>query len=163
MTFVSIHFRKKKFRPNAAVIISNGQGQILLCERYDKPGQIQTVQGGIDEGETAEQAAARELKEELGLQSADFAIKAYLLGTHKYEWTPEIQKRMRQLRDMSEFSGQEQHFFLVEIDPDQKFDLDFHHREFSQVWWGSPQELVDQIWHRKRPGIEAALEGFDLI
>jgi len=163
MGFVSDIFKKKRFRPNAAVIVTDGQGRVLLCERYDKPGQIQTVQGGIDEGETAEIAATRELKEELGVDPVDFEVKAYLLGTYKYEWTPEIQKRMRQLRDKMDFTGQEQHFFLVEIDPETEFDLDFHHREFARVWWGSPQELIKKIWHRKRPGIQAALEGFGLL
>lgn len=156
-------FRRKKYRQNAAIIVTDGQGNVLLCERYDKPGMIQTVQGGIDDGESPEEAAVRELKEELGIDPEHFEVKEYLLGTHRYDWTPEIQKKLRQLGKKIKYTGQEQHFFLVEIAHDQEFDLDFHHREFSRVWWGSPQELLDQIWHRKRPGLEAALKGFELI
>lgn len=156
-------FAKKTYRPNAAVIVTDGQGNILLCERHDKPGMIQTVQGGIDEGENPEEAAVRELKEELGIDPGDFEVKAYLIDTFKYDWTPEIQKRLKQLGKKVKFKGQEQHYFLVEIDHDQEFDLDYHHREFSKVWWGKPEELVEKIWHRKRPGLKAALEGFDLL
>lgn len=52
--------------PHSVVIVINNQNQILLEERaddgfYDFPG------GGIDLKESAEEAAARELKEETGL------------------------------------------------------------------------------------------------
>lgn len=156
-------FRRKKYRKNAAVVVTDGKGHVLLCERFDKPGMIQTVQGGINEGEDAQAAALRELKEELGLDVSEVELKASLLGTYKYEWTPAIQKKMAQLNRPATYAGQEQYYFLAEVDPQTVFNLSSEDREFSRVWWGAPEELLAQIWHRKRPGLEAALKGFGLI
>ena len=52
--------------PHAVVIIINNQNEILLEERTDD-GFFDFPGGGIDLKETAEEAAARELKEETGL------------------------------------------------------------------------------------------------
>ena len=52
--------------PHAVVIIINNQNEILLEERADD-GFFDFPGGGIDLKETAEEAAARELKEETGL------------------------------------------------------------------------------------------------
>lgn len=150
---------KPNYRPNAAVIVVNENGQVLLCYRVDVPEYTQTIQGGIDEGETPEEAARREIKEEIGINADQFEFKAYLLGTHKYDWTPEIVERLKE----SGFTGQEQHFFLAEVDSGVEFDLDFHEREFSKVEWGTPKELIDGAWENKKPGLTAALKGFGLL
>ena len=52
--------------PHAVAIIINNQNEILLEERADD-GFFDFPGGGIDLKETAEEAAARELKEETGL------------------------------------------------------------------------------------------------
>ena len=52
--------------PHAVIIIINNQNEILLEERADD-GFFDFPGGGIDLKETAEEAAARELKEETGL------------------------------------------------------------------------------------------------
>ena len=52
--------------PHAVVIIINNQNEILLEERADD-GFFDFPGGGIDLKETAEEAAAREVKEETGL------------------------------------------------------------------------------------------------
>lgn len=55
----------------AAVGLVNSYGQILIC--LNKKLQVWDItQGGVEEGETAGEAAIRELKEELGL---DITIK----------------------------------------------------------------------------------------
>jgi len=152
------------YRPNAAIIVTDGNGRVLLCERADLPGAVQTVQGGIDEGETAEQAATREIQEEIGLHSSDYAIVSSLPEPMRYAWPAELRDRLRQERDaFGEFEGQEQYFFLARVAPDVTFDLDAHVREFSNVRWGTPQEMVDGAWEYKRNNLKAALEGFGLL
>lgn len=59
------------FRANVAAIVVNIEGKVMAFERNDLPGQWQLPQGGIDEGETPEEAAWRELEEETGLGSDD--------------------------------------------------------------------------------------------
>lgn len=145
-----------KYRPNVAIIVTDGDGHVLLCQRIDDSKKIQTVQGGIDEGETAQQAAERELGEELGITSEQFEFKQALLGTYRYNWSSEFAKDKL-------FDGQEQTYFLAQVAPDITFDLGAHEREFETVWWDSPQAMVAKAWPPKRPGLQAALTAFGLL
>lgn len=151
------------YRPNAAVIVTDGNGRVLLCERADLPGAVQTVQGGIDEGETPLEAARRELGEEIGLEPSQFEIVGSVPETFKYVWPPEVLARVRRDRPDETHIGQEQTIFLARVAPDVEFDLDAHVREFSRVWWGTPQEMVDGAWEYKKTVLKSALEHFGLM
>ncbi|NNJ67358.1 MAG: NUDIX domain-containing protein, partial [Boseongicola sp.] len=52
------------YRPCPGVVLVNQNGLIFTGERVDTPGALQMPQGGIDKGETIENAALRELEEE---------------------------------------------------------------------------------------------------
>lgn len=54
-------------RPESALVIILSGPSTLLLERADVPGFWQSVTGSLEWGETPEQAAARELFEETGL------------------------------------------------------------------------------------------------
>jgi putative (di)nucleoside polyphosphate hydrolase len=153
------YLAKRGYRPNAAVIITNELGQVLLCERSDRPGTIQTVQGGIDAGERPQQAAKRELMEELGLMPADYQLTASLLETTTYDWSKRVQNKLAK----TGFKGQEQYFFLAKVASTAEFNLSFHDREFRRVWWGSAEDLLRLSWSVKRPGIEKAMKGFGIL
>ena len=152
----------QNYRPNAAIIVTDGQGHVLMCERADLKyeGTWQTPQGGIDPGETGRQAAVRELGEELGLAPEEFEILKESAVTSRYEW-PDSYQRLNPFR---KYVGQEQRFFLAQVKPGAQFYLDTAgHGEFRQVKWGSPQYLIDHSWAPKRPGLEAALKEFGLL
>lgn len=155
---------EKLYRPNVAILITNGLGQVLICERIDGvfSAQVQTVQGGIDEGETAREAAVREVYEEIGLRPEQFEIIAEQAEKFRYEW-PEDYKNKFPPGELDKFIGKEQTFFLAQVEPDVAFDLETHHPEFARVWWGTPEDLVEQCWEVKRPGIEKALKEFGLL
>lgn len=154
---------QKKFRPNAAVIVTDGHGRVLLCEREDGVySQVQTVQGGIDPGETAREAAVREVYEEIGLQPEQFDIIDELPETFRYEWPGDYRARFNGEKHEA-FAGQEQTFFLAKVHLGVDFDLETHNKEFARVSWGTPRELVERCWEKKRPGIAAALRAFGLL
>lgn len=150
----------ERFRPNVAVIVTDGRGRVLLCVRTDAKysPHPQTVQGGIDPGESPRDAAVREMREELGLQNEEFEITGELSEAHPYRWDAQ---HIREVA--SEFVGQEQRFFLARVISGVKFDLAGHHGEFSRVWWGTAKELLDNCWPPKRPGFQAALTAFGLL
>ena len=57
------------------IVICNSHGQVFWAKRYGQHSW-QFPQGGIDEGETPEQAMYRELYEEVGLTKKDVKIVA---------------------------------------------------------------------------------------
>jgi len=66
------------------VVIYTMDGQVLLIERADAPGFWQSVTGSQDAGETLEQTAIREVREETGLDAAQFELTPWDVET-RYE------------------------------------------------------------------------------
>jgi putative (di)nucleoside polyphosphate hydrolase len=94
------------YRPNAAIILQNSRGEILVCERSDVHGCWQFPQGGVKKGETLLDALHREVEEELGLKPSDYRIVSSK-GPYRYLFMNGRKK--------DGFEGQEQHYFLAEL------------------------------------------------
>jgi len=73
-----------KIPVSVLVVIHTQDGQVLLMERADAPGFWQSVTGSQDEGETLEQTAIREVREETGLDAAQFELTPWNRST-RYE------------------------------------------------------------------------------
>ncbi len=151
------------YRKNAAVIVTDGAGRVLLCERADLAGAVQTVQGGIDASETPEQAAQRELNEEIGLTHSQYTIIKHLDEPMRYTWPEEVRQWFIDRAELDKYDGQEQYFFLAQVAPDVPFNLTSHAQEFSRVWWGTPEEMVERSWEYKRDILKSALMQFGLL
>lgn len=69
----------------ASIILENEKGEILLLRRNRSPhrGSWNTPGGHIDAGETAEQAAHREIKEETGLKISKLEFCGSYTDTYK--------------------------------------------------------------------------------
>jgi len=73
-----------KIPVSVLVVIHTADGQVLLMERADAPGFWQSVTGSQDAGETLEQTAIREVREETGLDARQFELTPWNLAT-RYE------------------------------------------------------------------------------
>jgi dATP pyrophosphohydrolase len=73
-----------KIPVSVLVVIHTADGQVLLMERADAPGFWQSVTGSQDEGETLEQTAIREVREETGLDAKAFELTRWDIET-RYE------------------------------------------------------------------------------
>ncbi|MHB1052412.1 MAG: dihydroneopterin triphosphate diphosphatase [Thiobacillus sp.] len=72
---------RHKIPVSVLVVIHTADGQVLLMERADAPGFWQSVTGSQDEGETLEQTAIREVREETGLDATQFELTAWDIST----------------------------------------------------------------------------------
>lgn len=83
---------KHYLNPKAAVGIvlqSKHKNRVILARRGREPfkGALDVIGGFVDNGETLEQAAAREIEEEVGLTYADVSNLTYITSIFtEYEW-----------------------------------------------------------------------------
>lgn len=73
-----------KIPVSVLVVIHTVDGQVLLMERADAPGFWQSVTGSQDPGETLEETAIREVREETGLDATRFELTPWDIET-RYE------------------------------------------------------------------------------
>lgn len=133
----------------------DGEGHIFVAERLDTPGAWQMPQGGIDEGETPEEAAMRELQEETGVTAA--TLLAISAKWRTYDVPPEIAEQAWGGR----FRGQGQIWVAVRFDgADEDIELDAHHAEFGRFKWTDAETLLDEIVEFKRDVYAAVLREF---
>ena len=125
------------YRLNAAAILQRTDGRILICERLREPGSWQFAQGGVDPGETMEQALVREMEEELSLQPGDYLVITRK-GPYRYLFGRGRKKKG--------FDGQEQTYFLTLMTcPETKINVRTPHQEFQRARWIHPEEF-DLCW-----------------
>ena len=120
------------YQQNVAGILRNRDGKILICERATIRGAWQFPQGGVDAGETPEQALVRELGEEISLAPGDFKIVSKRDG-YRYLF-PSGKKRGH--------DGKDQTYFLCEfLAGDSKISVETEHPEFRAWKWIAPSEF----------------------
>jgi len=122
------------FRANVGIIICNKIGQVFWARRYGQHSW-QFPQGGIDQGETAEQAMYRELHEEVGLLEKDVSIVGVTRNWLRYK----LPKRLVRKGSSPVCIGQKQKWFLLTLKCDEK-DVDLlqsGHPEFDDWRWVS--------------------------
>ena len=98
------------YRPNVGIVICDKQGQVLWARRYGQHSW-QFPQGGINPGETAEQAMYRELFEEVGLGRKDVRILASTRNWLRYK----LPKRLVRWDTKPVCIGQKQKWFLLQL------------------------------------------------
>lgn len=98
------------YRPNVGIVICNQDGQVLWAKRFGQHSW-QFPQGGINPGESAEQAMYRELYEEVGLRPTDVTVLACARGWLRYK----LPKRLVRWDMWPMCIGQKQRWFLLKL------------------------------------------------
>jgi len=132
------------YRPNVASVIINKDNKILWAKRVDEDNW-QFPQGGIQKGETPEQAMYREVYEEVGLKKNSFEILGRSADWLKYDVPEKFVKTYWQGR----YKGQKQIWFLLKfIGSDDLINLNLHESPEFDDWkwenfWHPLQDVVD--------------------
>ena len=124
---------EKGLRAGVGIILCNSLKQLLFARRIGKQNAWQFPQGGIQEGESAEQAMWRELHEELGLTEDC----TQLIHSPDSWFTYYLPKHLRRTKSRPLCIGQKQKWFLLKlIASDNAISLNAHHpAEFNQWKW----------------------------
>lgn len=122
------------YRPNVGIIITNRQGQVCWCRRFGQDSW-QFPQGGVDEGESPEEAMYRELYEEVGLERDD----VHLIGSTQNWLKYRLPKQLIRQHSKPLCIGQKQRWFLLRMKCDEsKLNFTTHEKpEFDGWQWVS--------------------------
>jgi len=151
--------RPELYRRNVGLMLIAADRRIFVGRRAKQPDAWQMPQGGIDDGESAIEAACRELWEEVG------TTKALLLRESARWITYDVPQALRPAHWRGRWHGQAQKWFaLAFTGRDADIDIAAHDREFDAWQWQAARDMLDRIVPFKRPVYEAVLKEFsDLV
>ncbi|PJB70419.1 MAG: RNA pyrophosphohydrolase [Alphaproteobacteria bacterium CG_4_9_14_3_um_filter_47_13] len=144
------------YRACVGIVLFNEDRRVFLGERLESKGAWQLPQGGIDEGETLEQAFFREMKEETGTDQATILkvhdeIMRYTLPHHLLGrlWN-------------GKYAGQDQTWVAARYTgTDDDFNIYYHHFPEFQSWqWTPLNDIVDLVVPFKRETYSKIIEAF---
>lgn len=148
---------KEGYRANVGIIIINEQSKVFWAKRLGQDAW-QFPQGGIDQGETPEQAMYRELFEEVGLLAEDVEILSRTSDWLRYE----IPEHLIRKNTAPRCVGQKQIWFLLRMKvDDSKVSLaNVEQIEFDQWQWVDRLIPQDQVIEFKRDVYKQAMLEF---
>ena len=163
--------RAKKFRSNvAAVIIHPIENKVLMFRRIAEKdqksgffvggGQLkwnwQFPQGGVNDGESEEQALFRELKEEIGTR--DVNIIKVGKKRIRYHYPLKVKRVLDQQPKWRLFRGQQQCWFLLHLNcHTDKISFDHDPIEFDSFRWINPRKGLNMVVPFKRKAYRKGL------
>jgi putative (di)nucleoside polyphosphate hydrolase len=144
------------FRANVGIMLANDAGQLLWARRIGGRDAWQFPQGGINPGESAEQALYRELEEEVGLAGDAVRVVASTRGWLRYR----LPRRFVRKGQDPVCIGQKQKWFLLHLRvADDAVRLDANSKpEFDHWQWVSYWYPLNQVVAFKREVYRRALK-----
>ena len=142
------------FRPNVGIILLNQKNQVFWGKRI-RTHSWQFPQGGIDRGESPEQAMFRELHEEVGLHPDHVRVVARTRDWLRYE----VPDRYIRRDARGHYKGQKQIWYLLQL-LGHDWDLNLRatdHPEFDAWRWNDYWVPLDVVVEFKRGVYEMAL------
>ncbi len=145
-----------KYRNNVVGLIRHTDGDVLLVSpRRLHRIQWQFPQGGIEPHETIEEAARREMKEEVNLSDLD--LVATIPDFYSYVWP-------KWARDVKPYKGQKQSLAIFQYFGSKRLDLS-HSAEIGRFFWTTPEKvesLVSSVRADSAKKIIAILKNYPL-
>jgi putative (di)nucleoside polyphosphate hydrolase len=142
------------FRANVGIVLMNGAREVFLGRRSSGRGW-QFPQGGMRVGESLEEAAFRELNEEIGLERADVELLGHTARWVRYRLPARYVRR----KQYPLCIGQKQRWFLLRLRRE-PVRFDFRRTdepEFDEWRWASFWDPVREVIYFKRGVYQRAL------
>ena len=150
---------REGYRPNVGIVLLNGRNEVFWGKRVGQHSW-QFPQGGIQHGESPEQAMYRELHEEVGLLPEHVQIIGRTRDWLRYDVPEEYLRRQHATRvHRTAYRGQKQIWFLlrlVGLDSDIQLRAS-EHPEFDAWRWVPFWIQLDTVIDFKREVYELAL------
>jgi putative (di)nucleoside polyphosphate hydrolase len=150
---------REGYRPNVGIVLLNGRNEVFWGKRVGQHSW-QFPQGGIQHGESPEQAMYRELHEEVGLLPEHVQIIGRTRDWLRYDVPEEYLRRQHATRvHRTAYRGQKQIWFLlrlVGLDSDIQLRAS-DHPEFDAWRWVPFWIQLDGVIDFKREVYELAL------
>ncbi|MFP3942630.1 MAG: RNA pyrophosphohydrolase [Alphaproteobacteria bacterium] len=149
--------RALPYRPCVGLMLLNRRGEAFIGNRITSDHFVawQMPQGGIDPGETPEEAAMRELHEEVGTD------KAEILAAHPDWLNYELPDPVLGRALNGKYRGQTQKWFALRFTgTDEDIDIRTAHPEFNRWRWCPLDGVLEHIVSFKRPVYERVIEEF---
>jgi putative (di)nucleoside polyphosphate hydrolase len=151
-------FGRDGYRHGVGIVLLNEKSKVFVGLRIGMENAWQMPQGGMKTGETVEQAARRELKEEIGTDRAD------LIGASKEWFRYEVPSEFIPKSWNGQWHGQAQKWIVMLFrGNDDDINLATEEPEFSAWRWVDVSELIDLAVPFKRELYERIIGEFPHI
>lgn len=146
------------YRANVGLALFSKAGHVFVGRRVNGRGafQWQMPQGGVDKGESPEEAALREMDEEIGVAAKLVDILEETDDWLYYDFPRDLLRRMG-----GPYLGQRQKWFALRFKgSDSDVRLDKHTPEFDAWRWAELDDVPGLIVPFKRPVYEQVADRF---
>lgn len=151
--------QENRFRNNVCILVFNAHYELFIGERFGESGHWQLPQGGVEDGDTLQDAVVREVREELGVERSSLGAPIRLQATHSYIWD-EVPTYA-----VGRWIGQSQTFWAVKFKGvDAEIVLDGGGVPEFQAWrWCALDHIAEVSAPKRRAGYMKALEEFKAL
>ncbi len=149
-------YDSRPYRPCVGIMLINADGMIFGGQRIDNRAEAwQMPQGGIDEGESVEQACFREMKEEIGTDRAE------ILSVHPEWLNYDIPLPLADRLWRGAYRGQTQKWVALRFTgTDSDINIHTHEPEFFSWQWMTPARLIELAVPFKRQVYSDIMDSF---
>ena len=140
------------YRKNVVGFIFNNQNQVLIVNRVGDIDYWGLPQGGVDSGESNDDAILREMKEETNISNVDIVGK--FKNVYKYKWTKEHKKR-----EITGYKGQEQTLYILKFNGKDN-EIKLSPWELKDWKWVEIDKLISESDEMREEAYEIFLEKF---